>query len=345
MADAPNELKPVKQVLVQKDKAALDLLSVARVAGTDQVFAGGNTGKIYHLDLAASEPTPTSWPAHVSHVSALLLTPKHLISSGSDHQIIWWDRETRQKVRQIEQPKWVRALALTPDGNILASVCDDMVCRLWEPETGKPVRELGGHATLTPYALASKLYAVSFSRDGRYLATGDQAGHTLVWESATGKQLANLHAPYFYTHDTNGHTYGGIRTVDFAPDGQLLALGGNMAGDTSNISGSKSLIQIYDWQKGTQTHDFRMGGNFFYERIRFHHEAKWLLGAGGAGSEQKLVFFDLEKKSMLREVKSPILVFDLVLGERSDVLYTVGPLADQRHLGRGTVVQWKIVGV
>ena len=345
MADAPNELKPVKQVLVQKDKAALDLLSVARLPGTEQVFAGGNTGKIYHLDLAAPEPTPTSWDAHVSHISALVLTSKHLISSGSDHQINWWDRETRQRVRQVEQAKWVRALALAPNGHTLVSVCDDMVGRVWEAESGKPVRELRGHAKLTPYAVASKLYAVSFSRDGRYLATADQAGYALVWDSATGKELAKLHAPYFYTHDTNGHTYGGIRTVDFSPDGKLLALGGNMAGDTSNIGGSKSLIQIYDWQKGTPTHDFRVGGNFFYERIRFHHEAKWLLGAAGAGSEQKLVFFDLEKKAMLREVKSPILIMDLVLSERSDALYTVGPLADQRHLGRGTVLQWKLAGV
>ena len=77
MADAPNELKPTKQVQVQKDKAALDLLSVARVPGTDQVFTGGNTGKIYHVDLAASEPVPVHWDAHISHVSALVVTPKH----------------------------------------------------------------------------------------------------------------------------------------------------------------------------------------------------------------------------------------------------------------------------
>ncbi len=345
MADAPNDLKLTKQVLVQKDKAALDLLSVARVAGTEQVFAGGNTGKIYHVDLAAPEPTPTHWDAHISFVSGLVATSKCLISSGSDHQLVWWDRETHQPIRKVEQPKWIRGLALAPDGGTLASVCDDMVCRLWETETGKPVREFRGHEGLTPFLLVSKLYTCCFSRDGKYLATADQSGHALVWEVATGKQVAAIHAPFFYTHDTNGHTYGGIRTVAFSPDGNLLALGGNLAGDTSNISGSKSMIQVYDWQKGLQTHDFRIGGNFFYERVCFHHAGKWLLGAGGAGSEQKLVFFDLEKNAMLRETKSPILVFDMAMNEASDVLYTVGPLGDQRHLGRGSIVQWKIVNV
>lgn len=342
----PANLKPLREALVQTGDVPLDLLSVAVVGHPEQAFVGGNTGKIYQLDLTASEKSVANqWEAHVSHVSGLLAAGEQLISCGSDHRIVWWERSSRRQLREVVLPKWVRALALAPDGQTFASTCDDMVCRQFETGTGKLVREFKGHAALTPYHLPSKLYNCRFSRDGRHLATVDQGGHAMVWEVATGKQLADIHAPFFYTHDTNGHTYGGIRTVDFSPDGKSLALGGNLAGDTSNIGGSKSLIQIYDWQKSERTHDLQVGGNFFYERIRYHHEGKWLLGAAGAGSEQKLVFFDLAKKAMLREVKSTILVFDLVLTEQSDTLYAVGPLSDQRPLGRGSLVKWSLAGV
>ncbi len=58
-----------------------DLLSVARVPGTDKVYVGGTNGKIHFLDLADTKPTPISWVAHVSYVSSLALTGKYLISA------------------------------------------------------------------------------------------------------------------------------------------------------------------------------------------------------------------------------------------------------------------------
>jgi len=345
MAESPSiDMKLVRQVPFQKDKNALDLLSVGRAPDSTLAYVGGNNGKIFELDLAASEPALTSWDAHVSFVSSLIVTAGYVISAGSDHQLAWWDRSTWKCLRRAEHSKWIRSIAISPDGRTLASACDDMVCRLWETETGKPIREFKGHASLTPYNLISKLYSCSFSRDGIHLATADQAGRALVWEAASGKQVGDIRAPLFYTHDTNGHTYGGIRTVIFSPDGKWLALGGNLAGDTSNIGGSKSMIQIYDWRKGELVHDFRVGGNFFYERIHFLRDPKVLLGAAGAGSEHKLVLFDLEKGAMMKEVKSPIHVFDLCGSGTSDEVCTVGPLTDQRHAGRGHLVLWKITG-
>lgn len=312
-----------------------DLWSLARVPGTDDLYVGGSDGKIHHIDLSSEKPTPTSWDAHVSFISDLVVAGKSLVSAGSDHRLIWWDRESMGPEKIHSQSKWVRCLAVSPDGQILASGCDDMVCRLWEAGTGKLVRELHGHKPLTAYHTASKLYTCTFSNDGKYLATADQRGDIIVWDYATGKRVTTINAPMFWTQRPSlEHTSGGIRTLAFSPDDKKIAAGGNIAGNTSVISGSTALIQVFDWEKGEQTHEIE-GGDFFYERVAFHHEGHWLLGAGGVGNKgQNLLFFDLAKNEVIQETKSDQSVFDMVLNETSDVLYTVGR-------GKG-LIQWTL---
>ena len=312
-----------------------DLLSVAWVPGTGRVYVGGTNGKIHFLDLDDAKPSPISWDAHVSYVSGLALAGKHLISAGSDHQLIWWDTESRKKVRAIEghSAKWIRAVALSPDGRTLASVGDDMVCRLWEPETGKAIRDLKGHKTHTYDGLGSKLYSCAFSPDSKYIASGDQNGHLIIWEAGTGKQVNKIEAPHFHAIGS-GHTCGGIRTLAFSPEGSLLAAGGSIWGDTSTIVGNKALVQIFDWKSGKKTHDFQMAkNNFIFERIRFHPKGNWLVAAGGAGSGQKMVFFDLQKKAVAHEAGLNTSVFDIVLNDSATTLYGVG---------KGKVFQWKL---
>lgn len=334
MANAP----PLTLKVVRELSFDGDLLSVVRVPETHQLFVGGAHGQISHLDLDAESPILRTWAAHLSYVSSLVLTSDRLISAGSDHRVIWWDRESSRPLRiSDDHPKWVRCLTLSPDQRLLASVCDDMVCRLWDAGSGELVRELHGHEQRTRKFLTSKLYYCVFSADGRHLATADQVGQMVIWEVATGQPLARLLAPHFFTHDTNGHGYGGIRGLAFSPDGRLIAACGNQAGDTSTIGGSKSLIQVYDWASGDQTHDWNIGGNFFYERVLFHPNGRWLLGVGGAGSEQKIVVFDLTSKESLHQEVSPMLIFDGALSEQGDTLLTVG-----RKDAKGHLIQWAL---
>lgn len=335
---SPSILKPH---IVREVSCEGDLLSIVRTPAPRQFFVGGARGQIALVDLENEAKFVSTWAAHVSYVSSLALAGDQLISAGSDHRVIWWDRESHRPLRIVEDhPKWVRSLALSPDGQLLASACDDMACRLWEAGSAKLVRELRGHEPLTPEFLASKLYCCTFSPDGRQLAAADQVGRIVVWDVATGKQLQSLQTRLFFTHDTNGHGYGGIRSLAFAPDGVHIAASGNQAGDTSTIGGSKSLIQIYDWASGELACDWNVGGNFFYERALFHPAGNWIVGIGGAGSEQKIAFFDPSSKEALHQEPSPMLSFDGLLTESAEFLLTVG-----RKENKGHLIQWALHAV
>lgn len=337
--------KPVLANLRNAKEVSLagEFLSVAHDEESGDLFVGNSMGKIYRIDLATpSDSPPRAIDAHISYVSSLAIAGDTLISAGSDHRLVWWDLKTHDRVREFEgHPRWIRQISLSADKAIVATVCDDMVGRLFDSGTGELLHELSGeHELLNPYNLRSTLYACAFSPDGKHVATADQAGRMVVWDVSSGKKVTTLEAPLFCTWDTNGHTYGGIRSIDFSPDGKLLAAGGNLAGDTSNVSGSKSIIQIYNWKSGEQTHDFRVGGNFFYERVKFHHDGDWILGAAGAGSEQKLVFFDLEKKEIAHQVASGMLTFDLEMGPASDTVYAVGRRGNANVDTKGTLAHW-----
>ena len=338
-----SELKLGNMHNAREISLAGDFLSVVRDAESGLLFVGNNSGKIYQIDLSAPEESPSPViDAHISFVSGLVIAGDFLISAGSDHRLVWWDRKTRKQVRELDtHPRWIRQIALSPDRAFVASVCDDMQGRLFDSQTGELVQQFQGeHELLNPYDLRSKLYTCAISPDGCHVATADQAGRMVVWDVSNGKKVACLEAPLFCTWDTNGHTYGGIRSIDFSPDGQLLAAGGNRAGDTSNVSGSMSMVQIYDWKSGEISHDFQVGGNFFYERIKFHHENDWLLAAAGAGSEQKFVFFDLDKNEIRHQMDSGMLTFDLVLGNASSTIYSVGRRGNSNVDTKGTLVEW-----
>jgi WD40 repeat protein len=333
MAPDPSNLKVAKEIGLQGIAFGL-----ARVPQSQRVYYGTSDGKVCTVDFAEEKPKAEELLGHESYVMGVALAGSQLISGGYDCRLIWWDTENRSIKRSVENAhqRWIRDVQASPDGKLIASIADDMACRLWDAQSGEMLREFKGHKPETPDHYPSMLYALAFSPDGKLLATGDKVGHVVVWNVADGAPLAQLEAPGMYTWDPKQrrHSIGGIRSLAFSPDSRLLAVGGMDKVGNIDHPDATARLEVFDWQNGEQTHELHSGKETkgLIERLAFHPEGAWLVGAGG-GYKGFILFFDLAKKQVIKDDAAPLRVHGMALNEAGDQIFAAG---------HGKVLVWQV---
>lgn len=109
---------------------------------------------------------------------------KHVVSSGFQPALGWWDPTTGQRVRnQGGHGVAVHEICFSKDGKLAASAGADRTVRLWNGTTGT------AQQTLPAGSIA---YAVALSPDAQRVAAGCFDGMVRIWDTATARQLVTL---------------------------------------------------------------------------------------------------------------------------------------------------------
>jgi WD40 repeat protein len=120
------------------------------------------------------------------------------------------DAATGKERPSVHHTHEVRALALSPDGKVLATGTESSELakppelQLWDTSSGKLLHTLKGH-------VGPAVRAVAFGADGKLLASGGDDGYIRLWDPRTGRKRAAWRA----------HARA-VNTLTFNQDGKLL---------------------------------------------------------------------------------------------------------------------------
>ena len=311
-ADAASpKADPAQTHLVGEFKHTSPLLACRFDPSGQFAFATAQDNTIQRWNIASGKATPLV--GHDSWVrSALAFHPSGstLYSGGYDGRVIWWDvtSEAPGPQRTIEAHRgWVRAVAVSPDGNLLATCGNDNLVKIWNAVDGTQVQECFGHA--------NHVYNVAFHPDGRSLVSGDLKGVVRHWDLATGEQLRHLDAGSLWKYDEGfGADIGGVRAMAFSSDGGLLACGGISEVSNAFAGVGTPQVVVFDFAKGEKIQQLASQAKLKgpITGVKLHRDG-FVIGAVGGGDGGHLLFWKTDQPNEFFHLKLPDVARDLDL--------------------------------
>src|SRR5262249_53471193 len=128
----------------------------------------------------------------------------HFVTTGADGSVRLWDARTRHPVWVQTGHGPVNAVAVRPDGSILAAGCNNGRVAFRDGRSGEASRTSAAHD--------APVLALAFSPDGLTLATGGADQRVRLWNVQTGERIG----------DATRHG-GRVTGVAFRPGGRELA--------------------------------------------------------------------------------------------------------------------------
>jgi WD40 repeat protein len=166
-------------------------------------------------------------------------------ADGTDGTVRIWDPRTGTLVRTLpRQPRALSAVKYNPDGRYLATATTNLYSppaystepgevTIWDAATGRPIRRLEGHTV--------GVFDVTFSPDGRYVATSCADGLVRIWDLSRPSPEPETRLK----HATQ------VRQVVFLPDGRRIATAGG------TLFSSYVEVKIWDFTTRQLLHELR----------------------------------------------------------------------------------------
>ena len=204
------------------------VLSVSFSPNSRMLASGDDTGMVKLWNAGDGNTEPVSVLVHKPLVTSVSFSPdgQKLASGNGDGTVRFWEVSSGRKLRESEKhSSIINSIEYSPDGQKVAVGSADGTVRVLDAKivtsesssavlmmkqqslnTGKAEQVLTGHG--------ASIRSVSFSPDGRTLATGSQDRTVKLWDMEATWEL-----PVMYPHESS------ILTISFSSDGRTVATG------------------------------------------------------------------------------------------------------------------------
>jgi WD40 repeat protein len=265
--------------------------------------------RLWAWDVKTKKPLGSTSPGHEGLVTAFAFGPDgRLYSAADDHTVRSWDPATGKPGLELVHDAWVRDVAVSPDGSLVAGSALRNDLRVWDAGSGAERFRLLGNGEM------GGRRKVRFTPDGKRLVAWGDDMYLRVWDVRNGKLLSERRTlPDGATEE---------QLDDERRSMHLLALSAadvSADGATFALCASK-LVQLFDVATGKERAKFEADPNGLYS-LALSPDGRRLVGGGrskstetrlpdgrtqhSAAKEHRTAVWDVAAKKVVWETTSP----------------------------------------